>query len=110
VAFLPQTNGIAERANYSIYDHVRSILVKTQLPRSLLAELSAGVVNVSNRCPRGTTDEIALSKLYGQVKNLKLVPFRSLVVDYARTLNKLLLRGSKFYTAGYNERGISLCL
>jgi hypothetical protein len=103
----PQTNGMADIVNYSIYDRVMWILVETQLPGSLWAELSAGFVYVLKRCPRGTTEEIPLNKLYRQGITLKPVPFGCLEVGHTRTSNKLLPRSSEFYMLGYNDNSIS---
>jgi hypothetical protein len=58
VAPLPQTNGIAERAEFSIKERVRSILVEILLPHILRPGLSVGVMYLLNRCPRGTTKKL----------------------------------------------------
>ena len=47
----PQQNGVAERANCTIQEHVIAMLEESHLPPSFLGEAVAAYIHVWNRCP-----------------------------------------------------------
>ena len=49
--YSPEMNGVAERINRTIIEGVRSVLVETNLPKNLWAELTMAFVYLKNRFP-----------------------------------------------------------
>jgi len=69
--YTPHQNGVAERANRTICERIRSILAETQLPKELWAELGRTVVYLKNRSPtRSSKDKTPYEALYGAKPDL----------------------------------------
>jgi Reverse transcriptase (RNA-dependent DNA polymerase) len=69
--YTPHQNGVAERANRTICERIRSIIAETKLPKELWAELARTVVYLKNRSPtRSLKDKTPYEALYGAKPDL----------------------------------------
>ena len=69
--YTPHRNGVAERANRTICERIRSIIAETKLPKELWAELARTVVYLKNRSPtRPLKDKTPFEALYGEKPDL----------------------------------------
>ncbi|XP_071648509.1 uncharacterized protein [Temnothorax longispinosus] len=51
VEYTPQQNGVAERANHTLVEMSRCLLLQANLPKSLWAEMVNAAAFIRNRCP-----------------------------------------------------------
>lgn len=51
VEYTPQQNGVAERANRTIVEMARAMLIKSNVPKALWAEAVNTAVFLRNKCP-----------------------------------------------------------
>jgi len=69
--YTPHQNGVAERANRTICDRIRSIIAETGLPKALWAELARTVTYLKNRSPtRSLKGMTPYEALYGEKPDL----------------------------------------
>jgi transposase InsO family protein len=65
--YTPEQNGVAERANRTICERIRSILAETKLPKQLWAELARAVAHLKNRSPTAAlNNRTPYEALYGK--------------------------------------------
>jgi len=69
--YTPHQNDVAERANRTICERIRSIIAETKLPKELWGELARTVVYLKNRSPtRSLKDKTPFEALYGEKPDL----------------------------------------
>ena len=69
--YTPHQNGVAERANRTICDRIRSIIAETGLPKALWAEIARTVTYLKNRSPtRSLKSTTPYEALYGEKPDL----------------------------------------
>jgi len=104
--YTPEQNGVAERANRTICNRVRSILAETGLPKELWAELACTVVHLKNRSPtRSLKDKTPYEALYGtrpDLSNLVAIGTKAYVHIPKQKTKKMDLRSENIgFMVGY---------
>jgi transposase InsO family protein len=101
----PSSNGIAERCNGVIAQHVRAMLIETDLPKHLWAEAAHHAMWLRNRTTsNSTTSKTPYQMIYGQPPNLaKLRGWGAKVWVRSLTAGKLDVRGRLSRFVGYDN-------
>lgn len=74
VEYTPQQNGVAERANRTIVEMARAMLIKSNVPKGLWAEAVNTAVFLRNRCPSRANNSITPYELWsGRKPNVKFL-------------------------------------
>lgn len=74
VEYTPQQNGVAERANRTIVEMARAMLIKSDVPKSLWAEAVNTAVFLRNRCPSKANNGMTPYELWSNRKpNVKFL-------------------------------------
>lgn len=86
VEYTPQQNGVAERANRTIVEMARAMLIKSKVPKGLWAEAVNMAVFLRNRCPSKANGKMTPYELWsGRKPN---VNFFRIFGSYATFLKK----------------------
>ena len=64
----PQQNGVAERANRLLSEHLTTMLDESGLPNTFWGEALAALVHVWNRCPTDAIKNATPYKLWNRIK------------------------------------------
>lgn len=109
VAYTPQQNGRAERANRTIIEGVRTLLNSTKLPEQMWAEAANTVVYTNNRLLSPRNKDKTRFELYFKrvpdVSNLRVFGQRAIVRIPDRARNgKLSNKGEQCLFVGYTDR------
>lgn len=107
--YTPEQNGIAERANRTIIEGTRTLLLASQLPVKLWAEAALTVVYTTNRTPSTRDKSKTKYELYFGVKpdvgNLRIFGQYAVVhVPKAKRVSKWESAGKIYRFIGYGDR------
>ncbi|KAL3690411.1 hypothetical protein R1sor_016720 [Riccia sorocarpa] len=102
----PQQNGIAERKNRSLMERVRSMFIRTRLPKSLWGEVVLTACYLLNRSPtranKGRTPYQLFMKEAPDLSNLRVFGCVAFVHVPEAERNKLSTRTRRCYMLGYD--------
>lgn len=106
VEYTPQQNSVAERANRTIVEMARCMLLQSGVPTSLWAEAVNTAVFLRNRCPsRAAVDKTPLELWSGKkpdVKNLKTFGSHVTALKKGPGISKWDAKGEDLIMVGYN--------
>jgi len=107
VEYTPQQNGIAERANRTIVEMARAMLIESNVPKGLWAEAVNTAVFLRNRCPAKANNSITLYELWSSnkpnVKFLKIFGSHATFLKKGPSISKFDLKGEKAIFVGYSS-------
>lgn len=107
VPHTPQQNGVAERANRTLVEMARSMMVYSQVNQSLWAEAINTAVYIRNRCPtRKLGDKTPYEVWFGRKPNIQhLRTFGSFAValNKGNKGNKFKAKGENYIMVGYSN-------
>ncbi|CAH2108821.1 unnamed protein product [Euphydryas editha] len=108
--YSPQSNGVAERMNRTIYNRARTLLIETGLPKMLWGEAVRCAVYQINRCPSLAINfQSPVEKMHGNKNLSRLKVFGSKVwVHILPKQDKLLERAKEMRFVGYQNNGYRL--
>lgn len=106
VPYTPQQNGVAERANRTIVEMAKSLLIHAQLEEFLWAEAVKTAVYLRNRCPtkalNGQTPFEIWKNRKPSVKHLRVFGSRAFAVDKKRK-GKFQAKSKEYIFVGYSS-------
>src|SRR5579871_3891619 len=108
--YTPEQNGVAERANRTICERVRAILIETGLPKHLWGELVHTVAYLKNRSPTRVLDgKTPYEALYGKkpdVSHLVAIGTKAFVHITKKKTKKMDPRSKEGIMVGYGGEHI----
>lgn len=107
VSYNPQQNGLAERANRSIVERARCMLIDANLPKAYWAEATSTAVYLLNRSPasalRGRTPEELWSGREPNIKHLRVFGSKALAYVPREKRDKWDSKAQELIFIGYNK-------
>lgn len=106
VEYTPQQNGVAERANRTLVEMARTMLLESNLPKSLWAEAVNTAAFLRNRCPTkilgGITPEELWSDRKPDIKFLRIFGSDAIALNKGTGVSKLDAKGIEAVVVGYS--------
>lgn len=106
VPYTPQQNGVAERANRTIVEMAKSMLIHAKLEEFLWAEAVSTASYLRNRCPSkalmGATPFEIWQNRKPSVKHLRVFGSRAFALDKTRK-SKFQAKGKEYIFVGYSS-------
>lgn len=107
VEYTPQQNGVAERANRTIVEMARAMLIKSNVPKGLWAEAVNTAAFLRNRCPskanNGITPHESWSNRKPNVKFIKVFGSHATYLKKGAGIKKFDPKGEKAIFVGYSS-------
>lgn len=106
VAYTPQQNGVAERANRTLVEMARCMLLSSRLPEYLWGEAINTAVYLRNRSPTNLllcTPYEAWSGRKPSVNHLRVFGCKAVVLDKRQGKSKFAPRGIECFMVGYSS-------
>lgn len=104
--YTPQQNGVAERANRTLVEMARTMLLESKLPKSLWAEAVNTAAFLRNRCPTkslgGQTPEELWSGRKPDIKFLRIFGSDAVALNKGPGISKLDAKGIEAVVVGYS--------
>lgn len=108
VAYTPQQNGIAERANRTLVEMGRCMLEESKLPKSLWSEAVNTATYLRNRAPtkvlQGKTPYECWFGWKPSVSHLKAFGCDAVALQKQKNLSKFMPKGRKLIFVGYSNQ------
>lgn len=107
VAYTPQLNGIAERANRTLVEMSRCMLEENNVPHYLWAEAINTAVHIRNRCPTKKLTKTPYEIWNGKVPNVnyfRVFGCEAVLLDKKPGKSKFEPKGKKCIFVGYSEQ------
>jgi hypothetical protein len=103
--YTPEQNGVAERANRTICERIRSILAEMKLPKQLWAELARAVAHLKNHSPTAAlNNRTPYEGLYGKkpdVSHFVAIGTKAFVHTLKKKTKKIDSRSYEGIMVGY---------
>ncbi|KAL0276778.1 UNVERIFIED_CONTAM: hypothetical protein PYX00_004278 [Menopon gallinae] len=105
--YTPQQNGIAERANRTLIEMARCLMLQGNLPQSLWAEAVNTANYLRNRCPtRALNDRTPFEAWSGKkpyVGFLRIIGSKAVVLNKGQKRGKFEAKGETYVLVGYSQ-------
>lgn len=106
VEYCPQQNGVAERANKTLVEMARCMLLQFGVPNSLWAEAISTAAYIRNRCPtkilkNSTPIEASTGKPY--VGFMRIFGSKVIALEKKRSRGKFEPKGKEYTLVGYSQ-------
>ncbi|CAK9814306.1 Retrovirus-related Pol polyprotein from transposon TNT 1-94 [Anthophora quadrimaculata] len=107
IEYTPQQNGVAERANRTLVEMARCIMIQGNLPQSLWAEAINAATYIRNRCPtkilNDKTPLEAWSGMKPYVGFFRIIGSKCVALNKSRRLGKFEPKGEEYILVGYDN-------
>lgn len=107
VEYTPQQNGVAERANRTLVEMARCMLIQSKLPKSLWGEAINTAAFIRNRCPsKRFTSKTPMEMWCGRkpyVGFLRIFGSKVIALNKGTRRNKFEPKGDEYILVGYSE-------
>lgn len=107
VEYTPQQNGIAERANRTLVEMARYMLIQSKLSKSLWAEAINTAVFIRNRCPSKQLTETTPIEMWSNkkpyVEFMRIFGSKVIALNKGPRLNKFEAKGELYLLVGYSD-------
>lgn len=106
VEYTPQQN-VAERANRTLVEMSRCLILQTNLPKSLWAEMVNTAAFIRNRCPSKILGDKTPFELWNNRKPfigfMKIIGSKAIALEKGRRLSKFEPKGIEYVLVGYSN-------
>lgn len=106
VEYTPQQNGVAERANRTLVEMARCMLLHAQLPYSLWAEAVNAAAYVRNRCPTKALNKVTPHEKWTgnkpHVSHMRTFGSRVIALKKTHRHNKFAPKAKEYLLVGYS--------
>jgi len=107
VKYTPQQNGVAERANRTLVEMARCIMLQANFPKSMWAEAVNAATYLRNRCAtkslNGMTPFEAWSRKKPYVGFLRTIGSKVIMLNKGQSRGKFQPKGDEYILVGYSE-------
>ena len=107
VEYTPQQNGVAERANQTLVEMARCMLLQTNLPYTLWAEAVCTATYIRNRCPTKVLNDVTPIEVWTKKKPyvgyFRTFGSRTIALNKNSKSNKFAPRGEEYILVGYSQ-------
>ena len=107
VEYTPQQNGVAERANRSLTEMARCMLLDAKLPKYLWAEAINTAAYIRNRCPtKILSDKTPYEMWTGRkphISHMRKIGSRVIALKKGHRCDKFDPKGEEYILIGYSE-------
>lgn len=107
VEYTPQQNGVAERANQTLVEMARCMLLQSNLPYELWAEAVCAAAYIRNRCPTKALNDVTPIEIWTKRKPyvgyFRTFGSRTIALNKNNRGNKFAARGEEYILVGYSQ-------
>lgn len=107
VEYCPQQNGVAERANRTLVEMARCMLLQSGVPNSLWAEAISTAAYIRNRCPTKILENSTPIETWSTAKPyvgfMRIFGSKVIAVEKKRSRGKFEPKGKKYLLVGYSQ-------
>ncbi|CAK9833203.1 Retrovirus-related Pol polyprotein from transposon TNT 1-94 [Anthophora retusa] len=107
VPYIPQQNGVAKRANRTLVEMARCMLLQAKAPFNLWAEAVNAAAYIRNRCPTKSLDNSTPYEEWTDKKPyvgfMRIFGSRAIALDKRHKYNKFAPKGKELMLVGYSE-------
>lgn len=107
VEYTPQQNGVAERANRTLVEMARCMMLEAKLPKSLWAEMINTATYLRNRCPTKLLDNKTPHEIWFGEKPyigfLRIIGSKVIALNKRNNRKKFDPKGIEYRLVGYSQ-------
>lgn len=107
VEYTPQQNGVAERANRTLVEMARCLMLQAKLPNSLWAEAINAATFLRNRCPTKALENKTPYEMWFDEKPyvgfLRIIESKVIVLNKSGQCKKFDPKGYEYILVGYSH-------
>lgn len=107
VEYCPQQNGVAERANRTLVEMARCMLLQSEVPNGLWAEAINTAAYIRNRCPTKTLEDLTPAEVWSNEKPyigfMRIFGSKVIALERKPSRGKFEPKGKEYILVGYSQ-------
>lgn len=107
VEYCPQQNGVAERANRTLVEMARCMLLQSEVPNSLWAEAINTAAYIRNRCPTKILENLTPMEVWSTEKPyvgfMRIFGSKVIALEKKPSRGKFEPKGKEYILVGYSQ-------